>query len=275
MWSGYSTHEAAEVVGLSESSVRACARAGLLAKTEAGVTLRFSFRDLAVLKLVKALTTRGVSMRRVRKQLRDLRGRLPESTSLAELAITEEGGHVIVRDVRRSWRADSGQLLLDFVVEEPAGEVTPLVVPREAIAPEPVRELTADEWFDQAIELEEEDPDAAIVAYRRARRLRPTCTETLINLGRLYAETGARDQADVMFREAIALDPTDATALYNLGVVAQDGARDDEAIELYERALQLDPLLAEAHYNLATVFDRTGDPHAAIRHINEYRKLVK
>jgi Flp pilus assembly protein TadD len=44
---------------------------------------------------------------------------------------------------------------------------------------------------------------------------------------------------------------------------------------MYRRALELDPHLAEAHYNLATLFDQSGDSRAAIRHINEYRKLTR
>ena len=58
-------------------------------------------------------------------------------------------------------------------------------------------------------------------------------------------------------------------------MVAQDAGRDDEAIKFYEHALELDPALSEAHYNLATLFDRGGDTRAAIRHINEYRKLTR
>jgi len=70
------------------------------------------------------------------------------------------------------------------------------------------------------------------------------------------------------------LDPKDATALYNSGVVAQDLGQYSDAMTLYQRALLFDSRLAEAHYNLATIYDRDGDPRAAIRHINEYRKLT-
>ncbi|MBA3502616.1 MAG: tetratricopeptide repeat protein, partial [Deltaproteobacteria bacterium] len=73
----------------------------------------------------------------------------------------------------------------------------------------------------------------------------------------------------------IDLDPADATAYYNLGVIAQDAGKEADAIALYHRALELDPQLAEAHYNLATLFDQGGDSRAAIRHINEYRKLTR
>jgi len=228
-----------------------------------------------VLRVVKALVDSGVSMRRVRRQLRALRARLPASVSLAEVSIEQEGGQVIVRSGNQRWHADTGQVGFDFYAKEPLGEIEPLPVRREAVAPAPVASLTSDEWFDRAVELEEEDVDAAMAAYRRVLRLRPDCTETLINLGRLRAETGDTRGAADCFRDALRIDPRDATAMYNLGVVAQDEERDEEAIELYRRALQLDSGLAEAHYNLATLLDRAGDGPAAIRHINAYRKLTR
>ena len=107
------------------------------------------------------------------------------------------------------------------------------------------------------------------------RVLRPDATEAWINLGRLFAENGDAAAAAECFQTALKLDPNDATSLYNLGVVAQDGGREDEAVGLYSRALELDPQLAEAHYNLATIFDQSGDPQLAIRHINAYRKLTR
>ena len=91
----------------------------------------------------------------------------------------------------------------------------------------------------------------------------------------MLAETGDADAARSAFARALELDPDEATAYYNLGVLEQDAGNEADAIHMYHRALELDPTLAEAHYNLATLFDRTGDARAAIRHINEYRKLTR
>jgi tetratricopeptide (TPR) repeat protein len=274
VWSGYSTRDAANLAGLTESAVRSCARAGLLSETAGALPARFSFQDLAVLKSVKELTAGGVSWRRVRRQLLELRRRDPD-TGLSSLKLAPLGRQVVVRQGSSAWQADSGQMLLDFGRPPAGGEMAAMPIRREAPAPEPALGLTADQWFERAGDLEDEDPAAAIEAYRHALHLRPDCTETLINLGRLHAESGAVQQAADYFSRAIELDPRDATAVYNLGVVAQDMGQDDEAVQLYERALALDPALAEAHYNLATIFDRTGDPRAAIRHIHEYRKLTR
>jgi len=271
VWSGYSTRDAANLAGLTESAVRGCARAGLLSERAGALPARLSFQDLAVLKSIKELAAAGVSLRRIRRELVELRRR--SGAGLSSLHLAAFGRHVVVREGACTWQADTGQMLLDFGRPAAGGEIAAMPVRREAPAPEPVLGLTADQWFERGAELEEEDSAAAIEAYRHALHLRPDCTETLINLGRLHAESGAVQQAAEFFTRAIELDPRDATAVYNLGVVAQDMDRDDEAIQLYQRALELDPGLAEAHYNLATIFDRTGDPRAAIRHIHEYRKL--
>ena len=227
-----------------------------------------------MLKIVQRLVGEGLSLRRVRRQLGELSRRNP-STSLCSLSISAHNGQVVVRDDVCAWRADSGQLVFDFDVEPPPGQLSKMPAPRRVPAPEPIASLTAEEWFERALSLEESAPAEAIAAYQKSLHLRPDSGETHINIGRLHAETGAPEKAAECFGRALELDPRDATALYNLGVVAQDAGRDPEAVQLYERALDFDSKLAEAHYNLATIFDRTGDPRLAIRHINEYRKLTR
>ncbi|HTM21196.1 MAG TPA: tetratricopeptide repeat protein [Kofleriaceae bacterium] len=279
MWTGYSTREAAELMGMPESAIRACARAGLLSEGSAKVPARLSFRDLKVLRLVKELGIQGLSMRRIRNQLGELQRRLPQEGSLAELNVAAQDGHIVVRDSagdqRRSWRADTGQMLLEFEAPSPTGELAAIPARREAPAPEPIAALTAEDWFDRALAIEEEDPAAAIGCYQKALKLRPDSPETWINMGRLHAEGGRPEEARECFRVAVGMDPDDATAVYNLGVVAQDLGDDREAIDHYRRSLELDPTLCEAHYNLATIYDRAGDTRSAIRHINEYRKLTR
>jgi hypothetical protein len=275
VWEGYSTRQASEFVGLPESTIRGCARAGFVAPDVDHVPMQLSFRDLRVLQVVKELIQQGVSIRRVHRQLTALKQRLPASTSLAELSLAAHGGHVVVRERGSAWRADTGQLVLDFAGDARWGQVHPIALRRQAPGPEPADGLTADDWFERALALEEVDADAAVGAYERALRLRRDSGEIWINLGRLHAEASRTEEAERCFREALALDPADATALYNLGVVAQDQGRDQDAIELYRRALRIEANLPEAHYNLATLFDRTGDTRSAIRHINEYRKLTR
>ena len=276
MWTNYSARHAAQLIGLPESAVRSCIRDGLVG-TPGAVPAQLSFRDLSALRTVKALIDAGMPLPRVRKELVRIQKHLPAGTSLAELTVEARGGIVHVRGTN-SEAPLAGQLSLQFEPPPqpaPAGELRELPRAPDAPAPEPTPPPTADQWIQRAITLEDHDPAAAIDAYRRSLRLRPDSTEAWINLGRLYAESGDATAAHDCFRSAIDLDPVDATAYYNLGVIAQDAGKEADAIALYHRALELDPQLAEAHYNLATLFDQNGDSQAAIRHINEYRKLTR
>jgi len=273
VWTSYSARHAAQLIGLPESAVRSCIRDGLVG-SPGSVPAQLSFRDLAALRTVKALVDAGLPLPRVRRELLAIQKQT--GTSIAELTIEARNGAVHVRGTPPA-RDSAGQLPLPLdpdIAPAPAGELREL--PRAPEAPlAPVPPATADQWLSRAQLLEDRDPVAAIDAYRRSLRLRPDCTEAWINLGRLFAESSDGDAARECFKSALELDPAEATAYYNLGVLAQDAGKEAEAIELYRRALELDPHLAEAHYNLATLFDQSGDSRAAIRHINEYRKLTR
>lgn len=276
MWTSYSARHAAQLIGLPESAVRSCIRDGLVG-TPGAVPAQLSFRDLSALRTVKALVDAGLPLPRVRKEL----ARIQETTgaSIAELTVEARGGQVHIRG-SDGVEAYPGQLALPFELpREPApaasGELRELPRPADAPVPTFAAPATAEQWIQRAMTLEERDPVAAIDAYRRSLRLRPECSEAWINLGRLFAESGDAVAAQDCFRSALDLDPAEATAYYNLGVLAQDAGTEADAIALYRRALELDPQLAEAHYNLATLFDQSGDSRAAIRHINEYRKLTR
>jgi hypothetical protein len=277
VWTSYSARHAAQLIGLPESAVRSCIRAGLVG-TPGTVPAQLSFRDLAALRTVKALVDGGLPLSRVRRELVELQRLLPNGTTLAEVTVELCNGQVQLRGAPPRGDA-AGQLALPFEAPSPPASVPAEVreLPRPPDAPVPVATppATADQWLSRAQVLEERDPVAAIDAYRRSLRLRPDCTEAWINLGRLFAESNDADAARECFTTALGLDPAEATAYYNLGVLSQDAGKEGEAIDHYRRALELDPQLAEAHYNLATLFDQSGDSRSAIRHINEYRKLTR
>lgn len=284
MWSSYSARHAAQLIGLPESAVRSCIRDGIIG-TPNTVPAQLSFRDLSALRTVKSLVDAGLPLPRVRRELVRIQQALPAGTSLAEVTVEARGGQVHVYGVEVTAAAEptAGQLALPFDAPAeapaerlpPAGEVHELPRPIDAAIPAVAAPATADQWLERAMGVEERDPVAAIDCYRRSLRLRPECSEAWINLGRLFAESGDSLAAHDCFRSALELDPSEATAYYNLGVLAQDASKESDAIALYRRALELDPQLAEAHYNLATLFDQSGDSRAAIRHINEYRKLTR
>lgn len=280
MWTSYSARHAAQLIGLPESAVRSCIRDGIIG-TPHTVPAQLTFRDLSALRTVKALIEAGLPLPRVRRELARIQQALPSGTSLAEVTVEARGGRIHVLGVEAEGAASIGQLALPFdapaplAPPPPPGEVRELPRPPGAAVPVVAVPATADQWIERAMQLEERDPVAAIDAYRRSLRLRPACTEAWINLGRLFAESGDGAAAHDCFRSALELDPADATPYYNLGVLAQDAGKEADAVALYRRALEIDPQLAEAHYNLATLFDQSGDSRAAIRHINEYRKLTR
>ncbi|MBK9072309.1 MAG: tetratricopeptide repeat protein [Myxococcales bacterium] len=280
MWSNYTARHAAQLIGLSESTVRMCIREGWLGHV-GELPVRLSFRDLAALRSVKSLLGAGLSQQRLR---RDLAAILAERSpgALAELALEARHGHVLVRGGENR-HVSQLELALDNAPSSHAelhtfvtarapggGTVRLAVASRPSTAPQ-----TAEDWIVAAVALEESDLAGAMAAYRKAIDLRPDATEAWINLGRLMAENGDPGGARACFDTALRLEPDDATALYNMGVVAQDLQDEQLAIANYVRALELDASLAEAHYNLATLYDSRGDARAAIRHINEYRKLTK
>ena len=69
--------------------------------------------------------------------------------------------------------------------------------------------------------------------------------------------------------------PGSVTALFNLGVALEDLRMPEEAVLAYRTALAADPGCADAHYNLAHLYERRGEPAAALRHLRTYRKLVQ
>src|SRR5512147_2747060 len=95
MWSSYSARHAAQLIGLPESAVRSCVRAGLIGSAD--LPLRLSFRDLSALRTVKAVVGAGVPLARVRRELAAIQRQLPPGASLAEVPIEVRDGHLCLR----------------------------------------------------------------------------------------------------------------------------------------------------------------------------------
>jgi tetratricopeptide (TPR) repeat protein len=78
-----------------------------------------------------------------------------------------------------------------------------------------------------------------------------------------------------VYRGAIAVCGNDPVLLYNLGVLMEDMGRKSAAMDAYEKALHRDPRLADCHYNLALLCKALGRPKQALKHMAQYRRLVK
>ena len=274
--SGYTARDVAKLLALSVGQVRSFVRAGFL-DPERGARgeFRFTFQDLVLLRTAKELTAADIPARRLRQALRELKDKLPTGRSLAAVSIGTDGRRIVVNDGKGRWYPDSGQMLFNFDVAELAKKVAPLAERSAKALRESDERLDAQEWYDHGCELEPSSPKEAREAYRRAVELDPDHVEAHVNLGRLLHEDGELEAAEAHYRVALRIDENDATAAFNLGVVLQDAERFPEAREAYEKAIAADPDHADAHCNLAQLYERLGQPRAAIRHWTAYRALTR
>jgi len=263
------------MLGLSPAQIRAYATKGFL-EPERGPRgeLRFGFHDLIILRTAGELTAARIPQRKVRRVLERLREQLPEGSSLTGVRIAADGDRIVVSDGDAVWNPESGQSLFDFSVDELAQKAQPLLMRAARDARQRSDELSADDWYDLACELEVTSSEEAKDAYERAIKADPEHADAHVNLGRLLHEENAPAAAEKHYRAALASQPEHATAAFNLGVALEDLGRTDDAVQAYKRALALDPDNADAHYNLAGIYERRGEKQAALRHLKSYRSLI-
>jgi tetratricopeptide (TPR) repeat protein len=266
----YGVRDVERMLQMSRGTILGLIKAGFVSPTRGPRReYRFSFQDLIVLRTARALEEAEVPQRRITRSLKELRRRLPSALPLSGLSIRAVGDRVVVQEGGKRWQAESGQYLLELDVRVSDGELSMLAREGENDAP------CADDWFNQGWDLEEKSRDKAQDAYRRALAIDPAHVGARINLGRLLHEDGQLKAAERLYREGIETSASNPLLLFNLGVLLEDAGRRDEAIRAYETALKKDPGLADCHYNLALAYEAAGDARRAIRHLGEYRKLVR
>ena len=97
-------------------------------------------------------------------------------------------GRVVAGDGTSRWHPESGQTLLEFGGEGSEAPVEPLS--REATTPARRDGLSAEDWYERAVDLEAGEPGRAQEAYEAALRLEPSHGAARVNLGRLLHERG-------------------------------------------------------------------------------------
>ncbi len=212
---------------------------------------------------------------KVSRALRTLEQRLPRGRALSAVRVAVLGDEVVVRDSRRSWHPESGQLALNFSTEKMADQAA-VIVRRLANNARHGGNMSSADWYRLGVDLESVSAVAeAEAAYRQAIALQPSKADAHINLGRLLHEKGLIQEAELHYRLAMTAQPENATAAFNLAIVLEDLCRVDEAAQAYRRAIKVDPDFADAHYNLAHLYERSGERTAAIRHLARYKALTK
>lgn len=258
------------MLGLTAAQIRSYASKGFI-NPERGPRgeLRFGFQDLVILRTAGELSSAHIPQRKVQRVLERLREQLPSGRSLAAIRIAADGDRVVVRDGAATWNPESGQSLFDFAVADMARQAAPFVAQAAQDARD--QELSADEWYELACDLEMTDVEEAKCAYERVIELDPAHADAHVNLGRIRHEQKAPAAAERHYRAALEADPEHETAAFNLGVALEDLGRVRDAIDAYELAIALDPENADAHYNIAGIYERRGDKAAALRHLKACR----
>jgi tetratricopeptide (TPR) repeat protein len=275
----YGVRDVEKLLRLSRGAIRSLVAAGFVTPDRGPRNaLLFSFRDLIVLRTAQALSSAKIPQRRILRALRELRARLPEEMPLSGLSIGAYADHVIVREGVSRWLAESGQYLLSFEGDPAQGTLRVIET-----APQPATEDRSD-WNAQGVALERSNAEHAVLAYERAIAADPSRLDARINLGRLLHELERYDEAEVAYRDAFSITRSERThtdrgdtALlhFNLAVLLDELERTDEAIAEYEAALRANPDLADGHYNLALLYEEQGEAKQALRHMSQYRRLMK
>lgn len=265
----YGMREVERLLRLPRSTLRSLVAAGFVTPGRGPRnSWRFSFRDLIVLRTAQTLAAANVPHRRIVSALRELRSRLPAEMPLSGLSIGAVADHVVVREGSRRWHAESGQYLLAFEGDPAVGS---LRVFEQRPTPAPVE---TEDWHTHGLALEGAHAESAVRAYRCAIAAHPARLDARINLGRLLHELGRFEEAERVYHDALARG-RDPLLFYNLGVLYDDTGRRADAVHAYEAALGEDPYLADAHYNLALLYEELGEPTRAIRHMSQYRRLMR
>ena len=272
---GYRTRDVAQLLGITERTIRSYARAGFL-KPARGPRGRFSFtfQDLIVLRAAAALSAARGPPRTIVRTLRKLRAQLPVGRSLAEVSIHADGTRVLVSDGTTSWNPLSGQLHIEFNVAELAAQAEPIARRRtRALLAQETDAHSASDWFELGLDLEAVASQEAQQAYVRTLELNPRHTDAHVNLGRLLHEEGRVTEAATHYLQALRYQEKHAIAAYNLGVAMEDLGRLSEAMKAYQQSIAADPEFADVHYNLAALYEKIGNRSGAIRHFTKYRRL--
>jgi len=268
--------------GIPASQLRSLIRAGHIRPLKKAGRLSYSFQDLIVLRTAGSLRAAKIPAQRINRTLREIRDSLPGELPLSGLSIVAVGDRIVVREGQALREPATGQYTLDLEVIDRGGDL--LVIDRRAGSAAPAADaadapgelpgehrITADEQFEKALALEDQDPIAARAAYEVCLAADPHHLEARLNLGRLLHLQGRLGEAEHIYRDA---DTNEPLLSFNLAVLLEDLEREPEAMSLYREALALDPALADAHFNLARLHERAGDSKDALRHLLAYRRLM-
>ncbi len=274
----FSTREVARMTGLSLPRLKQLRDDKLVVgraaddADDAETNAQYTFSDLIALRVVAGLLAGNIRQARIKSAVRALAERLPDvQFPLQELHVSSDGRQIIVRSDKLPFEPITGQLLLDFSVDELQADIARLcrpTTPRD-------RQRLAQERYMEATKLDE-DPTTwarAEALYDEALTLWPGFAIALTNMGNLYARQDRTNDAEALYLRALDVEPRQPEAHYNLGFLAMDRCAWLVSINYFEAALQADNRFADAHFNLGLAYEALGNLGAACTHWDRYVQL--
>jgi tetratricopeptide (TPR) repeat protein len=268
----FSPREVAKLLGLSPGRLRSLDRAQIVSPSAMRNGRRaYTFQDLIALRATHDLLARRIRLKDVVQAIGALRRALPRVTRpLQELRIVSDGRRVVVQAEDGSYEPVSGQMVLDFRIEEVRNDVVRVLRQENG-----VRSRSAYDLYMRASTLDE-DPstfDEAEALYKQAIELDPHLAIAYTNLGNIRFRRADEHGAEQLYRKALEVDDRQPEAHYNLGYVMLERGYASRAVTYFEAAIKADPRFADAHFNLAMACEALGDKTKARMHWMKYLEI--
>lgn len=256
---GYRAKDISRLFGLTESQIKAWHRSGLVphVSMEEEEPI-FGFRELICFKVMKDLMDKGITPRRMKNYLDQLKRILPESDRLlTELKFTIHGRKLLVRKNGQTFDS-RGQLHLDFSVRKPRALVFIDLGKRKF--------LRGSEYLSHT------DPEGALEDYRSLLEHEPRNADAMVNLGNIYYGMGDTEGARHWYLEALMIEPDHVEGNYNYANLLDERGEIEPAIVFYLNSINSDTAFADAHFNVAICFHKLGKFEEAKRYFASYLK---
>lgn len=269
----FSPREVAKLLGVTPARLRSLDKAQIVSPSAMRNGRRaYTFQDLIALRATHDLLARQVRLKDVVQAIGALRRALPRVTRpLQELRIVSDGRKVVVQAEDGVFEPVSGQMVLDFRIDNLRNEVVRVLRPETHGA----RARSAYDLYMRASSLDE-DPstfDEAEQLYKRAIELDPQLAIAYTNLGNIRFRRGDEAGAEQLYRKALEIDERQPEAHYNLGYVTLERGFAARAVAYFEAAIKADPRFADAHFNLAMALEAIGEKAKARVHWKTYLEL--
>jgi tetratricopeptide (TPR) repeat protein len=259
----FSTRAAARILAVSPDRIRYWVKRQLVNPTaQRGRRYRFAFNDLLLMRMAKELLPSRRHLAPFRRCFDTIRGYFDAHRPVTSLSLQNDDGRILVRDRDVVFEAESGQLVLAFDFERPAGKV------EESFGPARVRER-----FDEAKRLAESDPLRALMLYSDLIGREPRNFDLHLRMGSLLDSEGDVAGAIRHLLAAAMLVPANAEVHLRLGLLYRKREEFELAVQSFVRATECDPMATEAHRNLAELYDRLGRKREALRHLSTLHRI--